>query len=72
MVEQSLFSKVEDLLSHVGIWRLLGTVAMVVWRRRERVNSTRHLSDRMRQDIGLDVKREQPLMPRHPLWLIKL
>jgi hypothetical protein len=72
LVEQSLSSKVDDLLSHVGLWRLLGAVALVVWKQRERVNSTRHLSNRMRRDIGLDEERERPPLPRHPLWMIKL
>lgn len=71
LVEQSLSSKVDDLLSHVGVWRLLGAVVLVVWKRRERVNSTRDLSNRMRRDMGLPEERERLPLPRHPLWMVK-
>lgn len=71
LVEQSLSSKVDDLLSHVGVWRLLGVVMLVVLKRRERVNSTRHLSNRMRRDMGLPEERERLPLPRHPLWMVK-
>ena len=60
---QSVVESVDDIVDQiyrsVGARRTLGALIRAVLRRRQILNETAGLSDRMRQDIGLDAPRRE-------------
>lgn len=59
---------VDDLFKHFGVWATLRAALVVAWQRRRVSNHVAHLSDRMREDIGLPAEKPSLRDPLIPPW----
>lgn len=59
---------VDDLFKHFGVWATVKAMLAVAWQRRKLRNNVAHLSDRMRRDVGLPVKKTSLHEPLIPPW----
>ncbi|WP_159948005.1 DUF1127 domain-containing protein [Rhizobium sp. 18065] len=72
IVVDTLTATVDELCRKFGVWAAARTLIHVAWTQRRKSNSVDGLSDRMRQDIGLDAQENWRLPSRFSLWDIRL
>lgn len=72
IVVDTLTATVDELCQKFGVWAAARTLIYVAWTQRRRSNSVDDLSDRMREDIGLDARQDWRLPSRFSLWDIRL
>ncbi|WP_082453406.1 DUF1127 domain-containing protein [Rhizobium sp. Leaf262] len=59
---------VDDLFRHFGVWTTFKAMLFVAWQHRQTRLHVSHLSDHMRRDIGLPVRKPLPGQPLIPPW----
>ncbi|WP_084365374.1 DUF1127 domain-containing protein [Rhizobium sp. RU36D] len=72
IVVEPLDAALDELCQKFGVWGTSLALLGVAFRRRRQNNSLRHMSNRMRRDIGVAEVDDLLLPPRFSVWDIRL